>query len=51
MGFKIETIQVDNEPEFVNDDAKTEKDSAFAVSYTHLDVYKRQIRTRFSMRG
>ena len=29
MGFKIETIQVDNEPEFVNDDAKTEKDSAF----------------------
>ena len=29
MEFKIETIRVDNGPEFVNDDAKTEKDSAF----------------------
>ena len=29
MEFKIETIRVDNGPEFVNDDAKTEKDSEF----------------------
>lgn len=28
MGFPIKTIQVDNGPEFVNDDDKTGKDSA-----------------------
>ena len=32
MGFKIKTIQVDNGHEFVNDNDKTSKDSAFESS-------------------
>ena len=44
MGFKIETIQVDNGPEFVNDDDKTEKDSAFEKAVKKLNMeFKKKV--------
>ena len=44
MGFKIETIQVDNGPEFVNDDDKTEKDSAFEKAVKKLNMELKRTR-------
>ena len=44
MGFKVETIQVDNGPEFVNDDDKTEKDSAFEKAVKKLNMELKRTR-------
>lgn len=44
MGFPIKTIQVDNGPEFVNDDDKTGKDSALEKSAKQLEMELRRIR-------
>lgn len=44
MGFKIEIIQVDNGPEFVNDDDKTEKDSAFEKAVKKLNMELKRTR-------
>ena len=44
MGFKIETIQVDNGPELVNDDDKTEKDSAFEKAVKKLNMELKRTR-------
>ena len=44
MGFKIETIQVDNGLEFVNDDDKTEKDSAFEKAVKKLNMELKRTR-------
>ena len=38
MGFPIRTIQVDNGSEFVNDDDKTDKDSAFELAAKALEM-------------
>ena len=38
MGFPIRMIQVDNGPEFVNDDDKTDKDSRFEKVAEHLEM-------------
>ena len=43
MGFKIETIQADNGPEFVNDD-KTEKGSAFEKAVEEEEMKLRRTR-------
>lgn len=42
MGFPIQTIQVDNGLEFVNDDDKTEKESAFEKAARQLDMALRR---------
>ena len=42
MGFPIQTIQVDNGLEFVNDDDKTEKESAFEKAGRQLDMALRR---------
>ena len=44
MGFKIETIRVDNGPEFVNDDAKTEKDSEFEKAVKEEEMKFKRMR-------
>ena len=44
IGFPIHTIQVDNGPEFVNDDDKTSKDSAFEKAAQQLEMELRRIR-------
>ena len=44
MGFPIRMIQVDNGPEFVNDDDRTSKDSAFEKAAKHLNKLLRRIR-------
>ncbi len=44
MGFPIRMIQVDNGPEFVNDDDRTSKDSAFEKAAKHLNMLLRRIR-------
>ncbi len=44
MGFPIKTIQVDNGPEFVNDDDKTGKDSALEKAAKQLEMELRRIR-------
>ena len=44
MGFRIETIQVDNGPEFVNDDDKTEKESAFEKAVKKLNMELKRTR-------
>lgn len=44
MGFKIHTIQVDNGTEFVNDNDKTTKESAFEKAAKELEMQIRRIR-------
>lgn len=44
MGFPIRNIQVDNGPEFVNDDDKTGKDSAFEKAAKQLEMKLHRIR-------
>lgn len=44
MEFKIETIRVDNGPEFVNDDAKTEKDSEFEKAVKEEEMKFKRMR-------
>lgn len=44
MGFPIRMIQVDNGSEFVNDDDRTSKDSAFEKAVKHLNMLLRRIR-------
>jgi IS30 family transposase len=44
MGFKIRTIQVDNGHEFVNDNDKTSKDSAFEKAVAALGMELRRTR-------
>ena len=44
MGFKIHTIQVDNGPEFVNDNDKTDKESAFERVVEQLNMQLRRTR-------
>lgn len=44
MGFSIRTIQVDNGSEFVNDDDKTTKDSAFEKAVNELGMNLRRTR-------
>lgn len=44
LGFPIRTIQVDNGTEFVNDDDKTSKDSAFEKALKALGIGARKIR-------
>lgn len=44
MGFPIRMIQVDNGPEFVNDDDKTSKDSAFEKMAKKLEMALRRTR-------
>ncbi len=44
MGFPIKTIQVDNGPEFVNDDEITDKESAFETVVKKLCIQLRRIR-------
>lgn len=44
MGFPIRMIQVDNGSEFVNDDDRTSKDSAFEKAAKHLNMLFRRIR-------
>ena len=44
MGFKIETIQVDNGAEFVNDGDRTSKESAFEKAVKSLEMQLRRTR-------
>jgi transposase InsO family protein len=44
MGFPIRMIQVDNGPEFVNDDDKTTKESAFEKAVRELGMHLRRTR-------
>ena len=44
MGFPIRMIQVDNGSEFVNDDDRISKDSAFEKVAKHLNMLLRRIR-------
>lgn len=44
MGFSIRKIQVDNGPEFVNDDDKTSKDSAFEKAAKQMKMEIHRIR-------
>lgn len=44
IGFKIKTIQVDNETEFANDNDKASKGSAFEKAVTALGMELRRIR-------
>ena len=44
MGFPIHMIQVDNGPEFVNDDDKTDKDSRFEKAAMELEMELRRTR-------
>lgn len=44
MGFPIRAIQVDNGPEFVHDEDKTEKDSAFEKAAKELGMELHRIR-------
>ena len=44
MGFRIRTIQVDNGYEFVNDDDKTSKSSAFEHALESLGIKLRRTR-------
>ena len=44
MGFRIRTIQVDNGYEFVNDDDKTSKSSAFELALESLGIKLRRTR-------
>ena len=44
MGFRIHTIQVDNGPEFVNDDERTDRISAFEEAVKQLNMKLRRTR-------
>ena len=44
MGFPIKIVQVDNGPEFVNDDDKTTKESAFEIAVSKLKMELKRTR-------